>query len=392
MGSLADEQGRAVVAQDNQAVYTNLPQYMKPQGVSIVICCHNGADRIAETIRHIARQHVPPHIRWEVLVVDNASTDGAADVARKEWQKSRLNIDLRIVDEPTLGLSYARARGFDSATYDFIIMCDDDNWLDQNYVRYAHDIMSDNNNIGALGGFGTLAFEIEPEVEGMSFIFAAGKQAPHTGRVAENRVYGAGCVIRYSAYDKLLKSGFRSLLTDRQGRELSSGGDYELCYALAILGFDVWYDDRLRFVHFITRERLTRQYFVRYARESSKCFNVLSSYKAVAANLRISWAPTLVLLRNFLYCSKIFFSIKLRRLLPTREAEACTLNFRHIEFHYRWVAYLGNFKGMVDTHRIVLNFRERCRPLQHSLRPLGAKAFRPSLRLSFFSKPSRPLQ
>ena len=365
---------------------------MKPQGVSIVICCHNGADRIAETIRHIARQQAPPHICWEVLVVDNASTDGAADVARKEWRKYRLDIDLRIVDEPTLGLSYARARGFNSACYNFIVMCDDDNWLDQNYVRYAFDIMSEKNNIGALGGCGTLAFEVQPEVEGMSFIFAAGKQAPRSGRVAENRVYGAGCVIRHSAYEKLLKSGFKSLLTDRQGTELSSGGDYELCYALAILGCDIWYDDRLRFVHFITRERLTREYFIRYAHESSKCFNVLSSYRTIAADARINWAPTLVLLRNFLSCSKIFFSIKVRRLLTSDEAEASTLNFRYIEFRHRWLAYLDNFARMVATHRLVLNFREQCRPPQHSLRPLREKAFLPLLRPSFFSKPSRPLR
>lgn len=364
---------------------------MKPQGVSIVICCHNGANRIPETIRHIARQHVPSHIPWELLMVDNASTDGSAEVARKEWQKFRIETCLRIVKEPALGLSHARACAFRSAYYDYIIMCDDDNWLDKNYVRYAFDIMSGKTSIGALGGFGNLQFEVRPPDEGMSFIFAAGQQAPRRGKVAGNRVYGAGCVVRHSAYEKLVKSGFASLLTDRHGTELSSGGDYELCYALAILGYDIWYDDRLRFIHFITRERLTWKYFLKYAHESSKCFYILSSYRLVAANARINWSPSLVVLRNFLTCSKIFLGINIRRFLTRPDTGRSILHFRYIAFRYRWLAYLINFADMVDTHRMILNFRDQCRPVHHSFRPLGGKAFFPWPKLSFFSKPSRPL-
>lgn len=364
---------------------------MKPQGVSIVICCHNGANRISETIRHIARQRVPAHIPWEVVIVDNASTDGSADVALKEWQKYRVDTCLRIVKEPMTGLSHARACGFGSACYDYIIMCDDDNWLEENYVRNAFDIMSEKSNVGALGGCGKLAFEIPPPDKGMSFIFAAGKQAPKSGKVPDNRVYGAGCVVRHSACEKLLKSGFRSLLTDRRGTELTSGGDYELCYALAILGYDIWYDERLRFIHFITRERLTWDYFIRYAQESSRCFNVLSSYRMIAANARIHWPPYLVLLRNFITCSKIFFSINLRCLLAGANVRRTPLYFRYLAFRYRWLAYLTNFAAMTETHRVILDFRAQCRPPHHSLKPLTRKVFFPSAKLSFFSKPSRPL-
>ena len=88
---------------------------MKAQGVSIIICCHNGAERLPETIRHIARQRVPAHIPWELLIIDNGSTDDTALVARKEWQKHRVDTYIRIVRESTLGLSYARARGFREA-------------------------------------------------------------------------------------------------------------------------------------------------------------------------------------------------------------------------------------------------------------------------------------
>lgn len=365
---------------------------MKSQGVSIIICCHNGASRLRETVRHIARQQVPENIPWELVLVDNGSTDDTAEVARTVWRNEGSNTPLRVVYEPVLGLSHARTRGFEEASYSYIVLCDDDNWLDENYVYYAYEILLERPNVGALGGFGKLAFETETPFLQLSYIFAAGQQAERSGKVPLNRVYGAGCVIRYAAYEKLFRTGFKSLLTDRRGAELSSGGDYELCYALAILGYDIWYDERLRFTHFITGERLTWEYFVRYAVESSRGFNVLSSYRAVAGNLYLHWLPSLVLLRNFLLCSKILLSISVKRLLAgSRSARKSCLHFNYLVFKYKWVAYFTSFARMVETHERILHFREACTTRQHTIKPAAGRAFFPSLRLSFFSKPSRPL-
>ena len=365
---------------------------MKTQGVSIVICCHNGGKRLGQTIRHIALQRVPDYIPWEVIMIDNGCTDDSLSVAREEWQKHRVDTYFRIVNEPLLGLSYARMRGFREAYYSFVLLCDDDNWLEENYVRNAYHLLLEKPNIGALGGFGKLAYEVDPSVDELSYVFAAGAQAPRSGKVKENRIFGAGCVVRHSAWEKLVKSGFKSFLTDRRGAELSSGGDFELCYALAILGYDIWYDERLRFTHYITRERLTWEYFVRYALESSKCFNVLSSYRLAAANARVDWPPTLVMIRNFLSCTKILVAINVRRLMPAQSSLKRPLYFRHLMFKYKWMAYFSNFRQMVATHRQILEFRERCRPAQHTLKPVVKKDPVSALRLSFFSKPGKPLR
>lgn len=364
---------------------------MKPQGVSIVICCHNGADRLPETIRHIARQWVAPYIPWELLIIDNGCTDDSAEVARMEWKKHRVDTYLKIVKEPQLGLSHARARGFREARYEYIILCDDDNWLDVNYVSNVYLILSERPQIGALGGFGKLVYEGTPPAEELSYIFAAGQQAAERGKVPGNKLYGAGCTIRYSAYHKLLASGFKSLLTDRRGAELSSGGDYELCLALAILGYEIWYDERLRFKHFITRERLRWEYFERYAYESSKCFNVLSSYKLVAENKAINRLPWLVVLRNFLVCSKIFASINLKRMLAKEQSLRKSLYFRHLLFKYKLMAYFLKAHEMVNAHRLIMHFQDSCRAPQQMLKATAPRASIASLNFSFFSKPSRQL-
>lgn len=364
---------------------------MKPQGVSIVICCYNGESRLSATVGCIARQRVPSYIPWELVIIDNGSTDESAAVARSEWQKHRVDTYLRIVKEPVLGLTYARARGFAEARYEYIILCDDDNWLEEDYVRNAYHILSEKPNIGALGGFGKLLYEIEPPAGDLLYIFPAGAQAPQSGKVIDNKVYGAGCVVRNSAYQKLLSHGFKSLLIDRRGTELSSGGDYELCFALAIIGYDIWYDESLRFTHYITRERLSWEYYLRYAYESSQCFNVLTSYKIIAAKAQRQCPAWAVVFRNFLVCCKIFLETNVQRLAATDRSARRSLYFRHLMFKYKLQAYFGKFPRMVDTHKLILGFQNSCSPTPQILNPAQQKVYMPSLKLSFFLKPFRQL-
>ena len=362
---------------------------MKQQGVSIIICCHNGANRLAETIRHIARQRVPAYVPWELILVDNGSSDDSAQVARLEWQRHRVDTYLKVIKEPVPGLSHARARGFQEARYEYVVMCDDDNWLEDNYIVTVYELMSENQRVGALGGLGKLAFEVTPPSPDLAFIFAAGPQAAQRGKVPENKLYGAGCVIRHSAYENLRRSGFRSMLVDRRGTELSSGGDYELCLALSILGYEIWYDDRLRFTHFITRERLTWPYFERYALESSRCFNVITSYKLVASRAGFRKNPWMVMFRNFLICSRFFAALCWERLLKGESDKA--LCFRYLHFRYKFTSYLINFRAMVEAHRAVVDFERSCSRPRPVIKPLEQKEWVPSFRLSFFSKPSRQL-
>lgn len=283
---------------------------MSKPGVSIIICCHNGERRLPETVRHIAQQEVPSFVPWEFILVDNGSTDNSVDVTETMWDLFHPSGELRVVHESKLGLSFARARGFEESKYEYVVMCDDDNWLSPNYIALTYTIMWQNARIGVLGGCGKVIYEEKPSksIERLR-IFAAGAQWHSSGKVLSSRLYGAGCVIRKSAYEKLKQVGFKSLLTDRRGAALSSGGDHELCYALSISGYDIWYDERLKFSHFITKERLTWEYFIRYAKESTVCFDVLTSYKMVALDLNSSSFPFLALSRDFLYCVRKFIKL-----------------------------------------------------------------------------------
>src|SRR5687768_534263 len=119
------------------------------EGVSVVICTHNGAARLPAVLSHLAAQQA--EVPWEVVVVDNASTDDTAQVATRHWQAQAA--PLRVVSEPQLGLSNARRRGLDAAAYPIVAFVDDDNWLAPDWVATAARLMAQLPDVGALGGF-----------------------------------------------------------------------------------------------------------------------------------------------------------------------------------------------------------------------------------------------
>lgn len=93
--------------------------------ISVVIPCFNDARFLTKALAALAAQDRPPD---EVIVVDNASTDASADVARAAGA--------RVVSEPVHGIWPAAAAGYDAASGDLIARIDADSvpppdWLTQ---------------------------------------------------------------------------------------------------------------------------------------------------------------------------------------------------------------------------------------------------------------------
>ena len=252
------------------------PEYkrsVKLNGVSVIVCTYNGADRLADTIKHLALQKVDKNLLWEVILVDNASTDDSKEVTINEWKKHNCRAKLIIVDQPEPGKQLALEKGYEVAQYEYLVTCDDDNWLEENFVQLTYEIMSKHPNIGALGGPNEALCEVKPPEWFQYFQrdYAAGPQLDiHTGKISEGnitykrgQVWGAGMVVRKKAWDKLITDGFKTSMSCRKGAELSSGGDSEACYALVLAGWDICYDPRLKLKHCMPAGRLDWNYLVR---------------------------------------------------------------------------------------------------------------------------------
>jgi glycosyltransferase involved in cell wall biosynthesis len=249
------------------------------EGISIIICCYNSEKLLPETLRHISMQKVNETLNWEVIVVNNNSLDKTKEVANKEWNKyfHNRNCSFKIVDEPNPGLSNAKKKGFETAVYDILIYCDDDNWLCENYVQIAYDSMRD-NKIAVVGGCGEPIFENNCEPEWFHYFtsaYAVGYQIPNINKC----VYGAGMVITKKSLQKLYSKGFKSLLTGRKGTVLSAGEDSEICFALVLLGYSIEYNPQLKFKHFLIEKRLNQEYLKNMYIGFAKANIILKIYK-----------------------------------------------------------------------------------------------------------------
>lgn len=236
------------------------------KGVSIVLCTYNGKERLDATFQHLLDQKLT--IACELIFVDNASKDGTKNYADAWWQTHQhSNISYRSFEQPIPGKSYAQDLGYDKAQYEYLLVCDDDNWLCDTYVQTAYDLMEQHLDIGALGGWCEGEFESDkPEwFDTYTKYYVVVKQGKKSGDITYKKgcLYGAGMVIRKSHWLQLKSLGFEHLLSCRKGDSLSSGGDTEYCYALRLLGYKIWYDERLYFKHFMTTGRLNFNYVSR---------------------------------------------------------------------------------------------------------------------------------
>jgi cellulose synthase/poly-beta-1,6-N-acetylglucosamine synthase-like glycosyltransferase len=245
-------------------------------GLSVVICCHNGAMRLTATLAHLKLQD-PPTAPWEVLIVDNASTDGTAEFAQSCWQAGPA--PMRVVNEPRLGVRYARARGFSEAKYDFIGFVDDDNWVARDWARTAYAIISSDIDLGAVGSVRASACEVPPPKWFDDFhesyaILTEGELR----RIEAHLEYlpTAGLCVRKCAWEMLIRKGFEFQLTGTVGQNL--GEDVELTRALRLSGWRLAIDRRLQLRHFMPAYRLNWNYLRRLSRGQGASATLLDAY------------------------------------------------------------------------------------------------------------------
>jgi glycosyltransferase involved in cell wall biosynthesis len=250
-------------------------------GVSVIICCHNSVSRLSETLRHVSLQKHELSLKWEVIVIDNASTDNTSDYARQYWNATGNSVTMRVIAEPKPGLSFARNTGIVNAKYDIVVLCDDDNWLNYDYVQHAYDQFAINKAIGVLGGrsIGIAEDDLPYWFADYQHFYAVGCQQLYSGEMtSRDFVFGAGMTFRKSVYEKLINAGFRNLVTDRTGNSLMSGGDLEICYIHKIVGLKIWYDENLVLRHFMAAGRLNKNYVTRLQDGAMHSVKILQAY------------------------------------------------------------------------------------------------------------------
>ena len=92
--------------------------------VSIAICTYNHRDSLRLTLDAVGRARLPRGLRCELIVIDNASTDGTAELVKGYGLDNGLAVVYLF--EPRQGQCFARNAGLAAARGRFILFTDDD--------------------------------------------------------------------------------------------------------------------------------------------------------------------------------------------------------------------------------------------------------------------------
>jgi glucosyl-dolichyl phosphate glucuronosyltransferase len=109
--------------------------------ISAVVCTHNRAAFLRQALDSLAGQTLV-RTRYEVIVVNNGSTDETLATVR-ECQVDQRQCVVRLVDEPALGLGYARNTGWKAAQGDYVAFMDDDARADPGWLERALNLFED---------------------------------------------------------------------------------------------------------------------------------------------------------------------------------------------------------------------------------------------------------
>jgi len=249
---------------------------------SVIICTRNPRlDYFARVLESLRNQTLSKN-RWELLIIDNASTVPLTSNWDISWHPMA-----RHTTESKLGLAPARRRGMEEAAADLIVFVDDDNVLDKRYLSEAVRIKQEWPLLGVWGSGSIRAdFEVEPPEYLKTFLpwlairETTGPRWSNVASCSEATPWGAGLCVRKAVAFAYCQSCEQSSMqiTGRLGDSLLSGDDKEIAFVCCAHGLGMGIFPELKVTHLIPRHRVSENYLVNLV-EGTELSNFLLDYK-----------------------------------------------------------------------------------------------------------------
>jgi len=236
--------------------------------ISVAICTRNRARQLSEMLETAAAMRVPPGLAWEVLIVDNGSTDNTPQVV--EGFAARLPI--RRVFEGTPGLSNARNKGVAEARGAYICWTDDDVLLDPDWLAAYAEAFAEHPEAAVFGGRvmpvlqpPTPGWFMEVQRDGTLDNLLAKRDFGAQGRVlsltdGRSLPYGANYAIRTADQRKCLYDPRFGVSPDHK----RLGEETRVFAALGEAGEIGWWVPGAKVNHIIPATRQTIRYALQY--------------------------------------------------------------------------------------------------------------------------------
>lgn len=164
--------------------------------ISLIVCTRNRGDRLEPCLDALAAISFAG--KWELVLVDNGSSDATAEVLRSFCASGRA--PARYVHEPKPGLATARNAGLSAAEGELIVFTDDDCYPEPNFLVEAKRAFED----PAVGFAGGRILLFDPTDAPVTILESRDPAyfPPHT-YIRTGKIQGANMAFRRAALEQL---------------------------------------------------------------------------------------------------------------------------------------------------------------------------------------------
>jgi glycosyltransferase involved in cell wall biosynthesis len=239
--------------------------------VTVALCTWNRAALLDQTLERFGALEIPPGVAWEVIVVDNNSSDGTAAVLRKH----RDRLPLAPLFESRQGQSYARNTAIAAAKGELLLWTDDDVLVAQDWLAQYVDAAQKYPEAAYFGGPVEPWYESEPpswlkrnlkQFGKVVAIIALGDADRPLGE--GEHVIGANMAFR----TEVLQQYRYDVRLSRTGARLAGCEDHEMTDRVRADGRHGMWVAGATVRHFIPKERTTLRFARQWWREQAQLF------------------------------------------------------------------------------------------------------------------------
>lgn len=230
---------------------------------TVIVCTFNRCESLSAVLEKLAVQNMPDSVTWEVVVVDNNSTDQTREVVEEVARKWPGRF--RYVFEHRQGLSMARNRGIREARGTVIAFTDDDVAINPEWLNN----LTSNLHTGDWAGAGGRIVPVwaKPLPDWMSIhdhltmgVFVQFEAGPEPGELSRPP-YGANMAFHRRTFEKY--GGFRTDL-GRSGKNLLSSEDTEYGDRVLAAGEHLRYEPHAIVFHPAPEDRMRKHFVLRW--------------------------------------------------------------------------------------------------------------------------------
>jgi glucosyl-dolichyl phosphate glucuronosyltransferase len=234
-----------------------------PMKITVILCTYNRAGSLQRALESIALSRMPSSVVWNVLVVDNNSTDATRSIVQQF--SDRYPNRFQYLFEPRQGKSFALNSGVEASDGDILAFADDDATVEPDWLWNLTSALQEGTWSGAGGKIIPTWKEPLPRwlsAEDSHTVgpFVSFDEGPVAGQLTRPP-YGANMAFRREVFQKY--GQFRTDLGPRPGNEIRCE-DMEFTHRLLDGGENLRYEPSAVVYHPVPENRLTKTFMRRW--------------------------------------------------------------------------------------------------------------------------------